>query len=76
MQFIMHINVEMPTIVPIVGILIFMSMLNTTSEHLKARNVFIFKHFRFYEPFEIPCSVEFGTKKFYNLGARFSHGVA
>ena len=48
-KLIMLINVEMPTIF---GILIFMSMINTTSEHLKARKIFIFKHFRFYEHLE------------------------
>ena len=26
-----------------------MSMINTTSGHLKANKIFIFKHFRFYE---------------------------
>ena len=46
MKFIMLINVKMPTIV---GILIFMSKINTTSEHLKARKVLIFEHLRFYE---------------------------
>ena len=46
MRFIMLINVKMPTIV---GILIFMSMIITTYEQLKARNAFIFKHFSFYE---------------------------
>ena len=46
MKFIMLINVKMPTIV---GILMFMSMINTTSEHLKARKVFIFKQFKYYE---------------------------
>ena len=46
-KFIMLINVKKPTIV---GILIFMSMINTTPEHLIARKVFIiFKHFRFNE---------------------------
>ena len=49
MKFIMLINVQMPTIV---GILIFMSTINTTAEHLKAIKVFCFKHFRFYEHFE------------------------
>ena len=44
MKFIMLISVKMPTIV---GILTFMSMINTTSEHVKARKVFIFKQFRF-----------------------------
>ena len=42
MKLIMLINVKMPTIV---GILILMSMINTTSEHLIAREFFIFKHF-------------------------------
>ena len=46
MKFIILINVKMPTNV---GILIFMSMINTISEHLKARKVFSFKHFRFCE---------------------------
>ena len=46
MKFIMLINVKMPTIV---GILTFISMINTTSENLKARKVFIFQHFSFYE---------------------------
>ena len=31
----------------IVGILTFISMINTTSESLKARKVSIFQHFRF-----------------------------
>ena len=41
---IMLINVKMPTIV---GILTFNSMINTTSETLIARNVFISWHFSF-----------------------------
>ena len=41
MKFIMLINIKLPTTV---GILIFMSMINTASEHLKARKVY----FRFY----------------------------
>ena len=32
-----------------VGILTFISMINTTSESLKARKVYIFQHFSFYE---------------------------
>ena len=36
----------MPTIV---SILTFISMINTTSESLKAKNVSIFQHFSFYE---------------------------
>ena len=42
----MLINVKKPTIV---GFLTFKNMINQTSEHLKTRKVFIFKHFRFYE---------------------------
>ena len=39
------INVKMP----IVGILTFISRINTTSERLKAKNFLIFRHFSFYE---------------------------
>ena len=45
-KFILLINVKMPTIV---GILTFISMINTTCERLKARNVFICRYFSFYE---------------------------
>ena len=45
-KFILLINVEMPTIV---GILTFISMMNTTSERLKARNFFICLCFSVYE---------------------------
>ena len=45
-KFIMLINVKMPTIV---GILTFISMINTTSERLVARNIFICRKFSFYE---------------------------
>ena len=44
-KFILLINVKMPTIV---GILTFISMINT-SERLKARNFFICRYFSFYE---------------------------
>ena len=40
------ITVKMPKLV---DILTFMSMKNITSEHLKARKVFILKRLRFYE---------------------------
>ena len=45
-KFIMLINVKMPTIV---GILTFMSMINTTSERPIARHFFICRYFSFYE---------------------------
>ena len=45
-KFIRLINVKMPTIV---GILTFISMINTTSGRLKAKNFFICQYFSFYE---------------------------
>ena len=42
-KFILLINVK------IAGILTFISMINTTSERLKARNFFICRYFSFYE---------------------------
>ena len=45
-KFIQLINVEMPTIA---GILTVISMINTASERLKARNYFICRYFSFYE---------------------------
>ena len=46
----MLINIRVPTIV---GILTFISVINTTAEHLKARKSFIFKRFRFDEQLKI-----------------------
>ena len=45
-KFILLINVKMPTIV---GILTFISMVNTTTERLKARHFFICRYFSIYE---------------------------
>ena len=45
-KFILPINVKMPTIVVI---LTFISMINTTSERLKARNFFICQYLSVYE---------------------------
>ena len=45
-EFILLINVKMPKIV---GTLTFISMINTISESLKARNFFICRYFSFYE---------------------------
>ena len=58
MEFILLINVKMPTIV---GILTFISMIYTFYENLKARIVFILKYFSCYE--HLKFSVELGTKK-------------
>ena len=47
MKFILLINVKKPTVV---GILTFISMINTTSKRLTARNFFICRYFfSFYE---------------------------
>ena len=45
-KLILLINVKMPIIV---GILTFISRINTTSERLTARNFLIFRYFSFYE---------------------------
>ena len=42
----MLINVKMPTII---GILTFITMVNTTSESSRERKIFIFHHFSFHE---------------------------
>ena len=44
--FIMLINFKMPTIV---GILTFISIINTASEKLNARKAFVFQYLSFYE---------------------------
>ena len=46
MKCILLINVKMPTIV---GILTFISLINTTTERLKASNFDICRYFSFYE---------------------------
>ena len=48
-KFVMLINVKIP---PIVGFLTCISMINTTSVRLKARNFLIFRYFSFYKPLE------------------------
>ena len=45
MKFIVLINVKMPTIV---GILTFISMINTTSKRHKARNICMYPYFSFF----------------------------
>ena len=62
-KFIMLINVKMPTIVVI---LTFISMLNTTSERLKAIDFFICRYFSFYEQlkFHTQLSITSGSGYF------------
>ena len=45
MKFIMLINIKMPTIV---GILTYITMINTTSKRIKSRKYFIFERFSLY----------------------------
>ena len=53
-KFILLIKVKMSTIL---GILTFISMINTTSERLKARNFFIYRYFSFYEQLKFPAQL-------------------
>ena len=57
----------MPTIV---GILTFISVINATSERLKAKNYFICQYFSFYELLKFRALLIWAWKKFYNLEAR------
>ena len=59
-KFILLINVKMPTII---GILTFISMINTTSERLKARHFFNCQYFSFYEQLKFRAQLELCTKK-------------
>ena len=65
MKFFILINVKMPTIV---GILTFISMINTISERLKARNIFIFQDFSFYELLKIYAELSEHEKSFTTYG--------
>ena len=55
----------MPTVV---GILTFIRMINTTSERLKARNIFYLTVFLLLSAVEVSCSVELSMKKCYDPG--------
>ena len=68
----MLINVKMPA---------FISMINKTSESLKARKVFIFQHFSFYEQLKFPgpeviklfpCSTQLRMKFIMLINAKMS----
>ena len=63
----MLINVKVPTIV---GILTFMGRINTTSERLKARNIFICQYFSFYE--QLKFHAQLSMKSFITSGPGFS----
>ena len=62
----MLINVKITTIV---GILTFISMINTTPESLDARKSLFFSIDFFYEQLKFHAQLSQAQKKFYNLGA-------
>ena len=64
-KFILLINVKMPTIV---GILTFISRINTTSKRIKARNVFICRYFSFYEQLKFCAQLSWAWKKIITSG--------
>ena len=72
-KLILLINVKIATIV---GILTFISMINTTSERLKARNFITLRYFSFYEQLKFRAQLSWAWKKFYNLGACLSLTIA
>ena len=64
-KFILLINVKMSIMV---GVLTFISMINTTVDRLKEKSFFIFSYISFNEQLK-SCSIELRMKKkFYNLG--------
>ena len=67
MKFIMLMNVKMPTTT--VGILTFISMINTTSESLKARKVFTIHQLSFYKQLKFHAHLSWAWKSI-NLKAR------
>ena len=63
----------MPTIV---GILTFISMINTTSEILKARNFFICRYCSFYEELKFRAQLSLTWKKFITSGLDINNSLA
>ena len=55
----------------IVDNLTYISMINTTSERLKAKHFFICWYFSFFEQLKFYAQLSWAWKKFYNLRARF-----
>ena len=71
-RFIRLINAKMPTIV---GILTFISMINKTSQSLKARKVFIFLHFGFYQQLKFHSQLSWAQKSFITLRPGSEHKI-
>ena len=57
----------------IIGILTFISMINTASQRLKAKNFFICRYFSLYEQLKFRAQFSWAWKKFYNLGAGLNY---
>ena len=68
-KIIILINVQMPTIV---RILAFYSMINTPSKSLKARKIFIFQYFSFYEHLKFHAKLSWPWKMFVISGPAFA----
>ena len=66
MKFILLINVKMPTKV---GILTFISRINTIFEIIKARKILFFHHFSFYEQLKFHALLSSSQFIFYQLRA-------
>ena len=64
-KLILLINVKMPTIV---GILKFISKINTTYESFKARQILIFQHFSYYKHVKFYAQFGWAWRKFKDLG--------
>ena len=64
MKFILLINGKMPTVV---GILTFSSMINTISERLKTRNLFICRYSSIYEQLKFRAQLSGHEKSFITL---------
>ena len=67
MKLSLLINVKMPTIV---GILTFISRINTTSKCFEQETIVLFLSILLSIRIENSCTVELSIKKFYNLKAR------
>ena len=65
-KFILLINVKMPTIV---GIIAFISLINTTSERFTARNFFLCWYFSLNDKLEFCAQLSGALKKFHNFEA-------
>ena len=63
-KFILLINVKMT----IVGILTFISMINTATERLKTRNFYICRYFSFYEQLKFHAQLSWAWKSFVTSG--------